>query len=121
MITDFKTITASDWSCKLGSLGEVVAYIEDIGQCINIILATPKGSDPLRPEFGSDIWRYIDYPIDRAIPHIVRESIDAILTWEPRVEVVSVSSRLGDIGQLIISVVWNLKGGIEQFSTEVAV
>ena len=52
--------------------GEIVTGVADIGQCIYIILATPKGSDPHRPTFGSEINLYIDYPIDAARPHSVR-------------------------------------------------
>jgi hypothetical protein len=36
-----------------------VEGIEDIRQSIRIILETPQGSDPLRPEFGSNIYQYI--------------------------------------------------------------
>ena len=39
---------------------------------------TPKGSVPHRPEFGSDIWRYLDLPTDEAVPHVIREGIAAL-------------------------------------------
>ena len=56
-------------------------------------MTTPRGSDPLRPTFGSDIWRYIDFPIDVALPAIVRELTSAITTWEPRVNLISVTAQ----------------------------
>ncbi|HUA36667.1 MAG TPA: GPW/gp25 family protein [Candidatus Binataceae bacterium] len=84
-------ITSADWSLKLGAIGQVVQGLADVAQCIAIILTTPKGSDPLRPTFGADIWRYIDYPVTRAIPAIVNELTQAITQGEPRVKLVTVN------------------------------
>lgn len=64
--------------------------IDDLRQAIMIILLTRRGQDALRPDFGSELWRYIDYPIDRARPHLVRESVEAIRRWEPRVRLTAV-------------------------------
>jgi len=90
-IDDIKSV---DWQPKLGEIGSVVEGYDDINQCIKIILSTPKGSDPHRPEFGSDVWKYIDYPIKEAIPNIIREAIDAINTWEPRVSIKSIRAEV---------------------------
>jgi phage baseplate assembly protein W len=108
-------IQSADWSLKLGSIGKVVQGVADVDQCIAIILTTPKGSDPLRPAFGADIWKFIDYPIDDALPAIVREITAAITAWEPRVQMLSVaaapvldsSAQAG--AQLSITVTWQLQ------------
>src|ERR1700683_2638011 len=84
-------ITSADWSLKLGVIGEVVQGLDDVEQCIAIILTTPKGSDPLRPTFGTDLWRFIDNPIGFAIPAVVREVTGSISMWEPRITLQSVS------------------------------
>ncbi len=108
-------IQSADWSLKLGSIGQVVQGVADVDQCIAIILTTPKGSDPLRPTFGADIWSFIDYPIDEALPAIVREITAAITAWEPRVQLLSVSalpvldSAAQPGAQLSITVTWQLK------------
>src|ERR1700758_303720 len=93
-------ITSADWSLALDTpglpgpgLGQVVQGLADVGQCIGIILTTPKGSDPLRPTFGADIWRFIDNPINSAIPAIVREVTEAITLWEPRVTLTGVTAQ----------------------------
>lgn len=100
------------WQPALGGDGEVVG-LDDLRQAIVIILKTPRGSDPLRPEFGSGIHRYIDYPVNRARPHLVRETVDAIRRWEPRLAVVRVLvSQAGDAG-VKISVVFRLASGVE--------
>lgn len=93
-------ITSADWSLMLDAtagdgsgsgLGNVVQGLQDVNQCIRIILTTPKGSDPLRPTFGVDIWQYLDFPLPAARPAIVREITDAILLWEPRVKLLKVA------------------------------
>jgi phage baseplate assembly protein W len=113
--TTFADIISVDWSLELGVIGGVVQGINDIDQCIAIILTTPPGSDPLRPTFGADLWRYIDNPISVAIPSIVREVSAAIVTWEPRVALQSVSVTPASDGSsqseahLNVSIAWQLK------------
>lgn len=84
-------ITAADWQPKLGEIGVVVVGLDDVDQCVRAVLSTPLGSVPHRPDFGSDLWRYIDWPVSDARPHVVREVVDAIARWEPRVEIVAVT------------------------------
>lgn len=100
-------IKSIDWQPKLGEIGAVVEDIDDINQCIRIILNSPKGSDPHRPEFGSDIWKYIDYPLNEAIPNIIQEAIDAINTWEPRINIKSIKAVV-DVSNVILKIEWIL-------------
>jgi len=44
----------------------------------------------LRPAFACDLWQWIDAPITVARPHLVREIVEAITKWEPRVRLLSV-------------------------------
>ena len=109
----FTTLTARDWQLALGQPAIALTGRDDIAQCIRIILTTPKGSDPLRPEFGSDIWRYLDHPIDQALPHLVRESWDAITRLEPRATLESIKPRLGDEPQqIVIAIHWKDSAGV---------
>jgi phage baseplate assembly protein W len=108
-------IQSADWSLKLGAIGQVVQGVADVDQCIAIILTTPRGSDPLRPTFGADIWSFLDYPIDEALPAVVREITAAIPAWEPRVQLLGVNvlpvldSGAQAGAQLTITVTWQLK------------
>lgn len=99
---------AADWSPLVGSYGALVEGVEDIAQCLRIILLTPKGSVPHRPTFGCDAWSALDQPLAIARPVIVREALDAIATWEPRAQVVrctvSVDVLLPE--QLLVRVSW---------------
>lgn len=99
------------WQLALGGEGYAQA-LDDLRQAIAIILATRRGSDPLRPEFGSDIWRYLDHPIDRARPHIVREVYAAIRRWEPRVKIQSVDVALDEVHHLRIGVHFTAADGV---------
>ena len=36
--------------------------VKSVLQNIRVILTTPKGSDVHRPEFGSELYRFIDQP-----------------------------------------------------------
>ncbi len=60
---------------------------DDIHQCIANILSTRKGSDVLRPSFGSAHFDFIDYPFDVAVPNIMREIHVALQAWEKRIDV----------------------------------
>jgi phage baseplate assembly protein W len=94
-----------------------VQGIADVEQCLGIIVTTPRGSDPIRPTFGADIWRYIDFPIDVALPAIVRELTSAITTWEPRVNLISVTAQPVNDGStqagahLDVTLTWQLALG----------
>jgi len=101
-------ITSADWSLMLDStaaalglatgVGSVVQGLGDIGQCVMIILGTPKGSDPLRPTFGCDLWHFIDMPLTLAVPHVVREVTEALILWEPRIKVLAVTVAVAPEG-----------------------
>jgi phage baseplate assembly protein W len=117
-------IKSADWSLMLDSLrqpgsgiGKVVKGVDDVDQCIAIILTTPKGTDVLRPTFGTDLWKYIDAPIGQVGPAVVREVTQSITQWEPRVKVLSVTTTplSGIVTQpgahVEITVVWQLNLG----------
>ena len=107
-MTVLNEITYVDWQYKLNDIGSVAEGVEDINQCIAVILTTPKGTVPHRPTFGSYIYKYVDYPLLSARPNIIRETIDAINTWETRVNIDSVSVE-NEESQLKIKIQWSLK------------
>ena len=101
-------------------MGEIVTGADDVNQCIYIILTTPRGSDPQRPLFGSDIYRYIDYPVNSARPYIAREVIAALGRDEPRIRVVRVNVTLSDTAAMQCEVEWTWAdsvAGAEIYST----
>jgi len=119
-MANLNDIKYADWQPKLSQIGEVSEGIDDINQCIAIILTTQKGSVPHRPEFGSDIYKYIDYPIDAAIPNIIREAIDAIKRWETRIDINNVTTQIIE-HQIKIQIEWQLKESDITEKTEVTI
>lgn len=107
-MTLLNEIQYADWQFKLNEIGSVAEGVDDINQCIGIILTTPKGTVPHRPTFGSYIYKYIDYPVNSAKPNIIRETIDALSEWEKRVIVKSVSYE-ADEENVKVNVEWQLK------------
>ncbi len=107
-MTTLNEITYVDWQYKINEIGSVAEGAEDINQCIAIILTTRKCSVPHRPTFGSDIYKYVDYPVNEAVPNIVREATDAITLWETRINLKSVSVEINNT-QITVKVEWTLK------------
>lgn len=92
-LTDAALPAALHWQCQLGVLGQIVTQLDDITQSLHLIATTPRGSVPLLPLFGSDIWQYLDQPIAQATPYVIRDLTLAIAQWEPRINVMQMMPR----------------------------
>ena len=113
--TPYTSITAAHWQPALGTSGEVVEGLRDIDQSIRVILTTPKGADAHRPDFGSDLHLYIDWPVNRVTPHLVRETVDALRRWETRISVVQVQVLI-EGAQIRVRVQWRVADGVAQLT-----
>lgn len=89
-----KDIHTTEWQMSTDGVGMVAQGLDDVRQCINIILLTRKGSDPLRPEFGCDLYQYIDKPVNTALPQMIKAMLEALSQWEPRVNVLAITHDL---------------------------
>lgn len=94
MATKLQDIRATNWQLSRTTIGQVVSGIEDIRQCVGIILTTTKGSVPLNPLFGSDIWQFIDRPVSTAVANIAAEILDSIGKWEQRISIKNLTHRI---------------------------
>ena len=106
----------------LASGQDIVQDLDDINQCIVNILATRKGSDVLRPDFGSNWFDYVDYPEDEFIPNTVREVVLAIQTWEKRALVEQVTFA-GHAPHITMTVHWRVADEVagEIYRTDIAI
>lgn len=100
-------ISSPVWSYGLSGGGAVAEGLAAIRQCIDIIIRTTPGTDPLRPEFGSDVYKYQDYAADKAIPNIKKAILEAISIWEKRVVVTSITHTL-EVSHLFLNVTYKL-------------
>ena len=117
-MTNLNEITYVDWQLRLNTIGSVAEGIDDINQCIAIILTTSKGSVPHRPTFGSDIHKYVDYPVNEIVRKITRETIDAINLWETRITVNSVSVEINQ-ERITVKIEWTLKDSNTKGTAEI--
>lgn len=117
LLTD---IVSHDWQVKLETQkdkqSEILEALDAIKQSIYIILTTPKGSVPHNPEFGCDLWKYIDHPTDNYLPLIITEAIKAISIWETRAKISTINATINE-GQVLFSITLN----INDIQTEIEV
>ncbi len=96
------------WSYSIAGSGTIAEGIAAIRQCIDIIIRTTKGTDPLRPLFGSDVYKYQDAPVNVAIPNIKKAILEAIEIWETRVTISKIIHRV-DLGHVFFDIHYKLK------------
>ncbi|RMO08982.1 Phage baseplate protein [Pseudomonas cichorii] len=71
--------------------GQAISGIDHLRQSIEDILSTPVGSRRMRPEYGSQIRRFVDLPVNDGWKSAVQAEVARALgRWEPRVKLESV-------------------------------
>lgn len=96
MSTLYPDIKTKNWQISTAGIGIIAQGLADIRQCIDLLLRTQKGTDPLRPDFGSDIFQYVDKPLNFAIPNIKQAIVNAVNQWETRVTVDSIRDEINE-------------------------
>lgn len=85
-------IISKDFQMRLyGVSGDVVVDDDDVSQCLAVIVMTRPGEVPHEPEFGCDLWEYVDRPVNEVQLFVSTAVINAVRRWEPRVEVFGVA------------------------------
>jgi uncharacterized protein len=111
-------ITSAEWSLSLRGQGEVEQGFDDINQCIKLIVSTQRGTDPMRPNFGCDLWRFMDYGINVAAARMTNEILSALATWETRIEVTNINySTLEE--SVTFNILWILQGNKQRGSASI--
>jgi len=99
-------IKSKVWGISILGTGVIAEGLASLRQCISIILHTSLGTDPLRPLFGSRVYKYQDAPVNIAIPNIKASIIEALSIWEKRIKVVSVTHRTAATAHLEFEVTY---------------
>lgn len=75
---------------------ELAEYEESIRQSIRLILETARGERVMRPDFGCGIHERV-FAVNGSTTHgLVTDDVqDALLRWEPRIEVLDVTVTAG--------------------------
>lgn len=85
--------------------GERISDVDHISQSIADILRTPVGSRVMRREYGSLLSQMIDQPQTPALElQIMAACYMAILKWEPRVGLTSITTARQFNGQMVVEV-----------------
>ncbi|KQC02104.1 GPW/gp25 family protein [Pedobacter sp. Hv1] len=100
----------SNFQLSAVGVGVIALGLADIRQCIDFILRTIPGSDPLRPLFGCDIYKYVDNPITTGVPNMKKAIFEAIELWEPRIKVTSIVHEI-NIEQILFSITYQVVDG----------
>jgi uncharacterized protein len=81
---------------KTGGIA-LVSRERELAESIELILRTPRGDRPMRPEFGCGIWDEVFSPMDATTAGRVAYDVRAALErWEPRINVTAVEVTFND-------------------------
>jgi hypothetical protein len=89
----------------------LAAYEESVRQSIWIILGTAKGERVMRPDFGCGIYDLVfELNNDATAAGIMDVVTDALLRFEPRIDVLDVDVHAGDAPEvLLISIDYQIR------------
>jgi len=91
-----ESVQTANWQISNDLYGNVVEGADSISQSIINVIATRRGSDPFRPTFGSNVWEYIDQPINVAAPGIIRAIREAVDLWVDGAVIVGITHEYQD-------------------------
>jgi phage baseplate assembly protein W len=102
------------WSfpVDLDSRGQIqmAAGEESIEQAIWLILATAPGERMMRPDFGCGLHRLVFAVNDAGtIGTVQREVRDALVMWEPRIDVLAVDVETKYRSELLINISYRVR------------
>lgn len=81
--------------------GKPLDGLDHLRQSIRDILTTPIGSRIMRRDYGSRLFQLIDAPINRdTITDIYAATAEALLKWEPRIDVTQVKITSAEPGRI---------------------
>jgi phage baseplate assembly protein W len=84
--------------------------ISEVNQCIQLLIATLPGERAMRPEFGCRLYNRVWENIDSVASDGLADIREAIDNFEPRVDLISVNSRIfRDEGRVLFAVEYKIK------------
>lgn len=82
--------------------GTSLGGFDHLRQSVVDILTTPKGTRVMRRDYGSNLPRLVDRPVNQSLIAALRaETVDALAKWEPRLRCERV--QLNEVGQGYVS------------------
>jgi phage baseplate assembly protein W len=86
------------------SSGKAIDGLAHLRQSIGDILSTPLGSRVMRRTYGSRLFQLVDAPVNRGtLAEIYAATVDALVTWEPRIAVERVRVEAIKAGRITLT------------------
>lgn len=100
---------------QLGDRNQIALVSGDLAlrQSIYTIVYTVPGERVMRPDFGCEIHSLVFDPVNNETAAVAERYVrDALLRWEPRINVQDVKVSPGDteLGEMWIEVTYQIKG-----------
>ena len=115
-------MTAENYTGMSRDTGEALADLEHIRQSVRDILTTPIGSRIMRRSYGSLLSALIDQPQNAALRlQIMSACYMAILQWEPRIKLTSISYEPAFDGGMVVEITGSRTDTTQDFSLTVPV
>lgn len=89
-----------------GAPGSRVTGIDELAQSLSLVIATPLGSVPGRPLFGSKVFELISAPLDEVRARAPAYVRDAALQNLPRIELRDTRATPSAAGAIDLEVDW---------------
>jgi len=93
----------SDFSISLADREKYVKGLDDVKQSWGIILMTIPGSIPLKPTFGSNLYQYIDKPVNASFSDMANTIIQDLEFWEKRTKISRVERTING-SQILLNI-----------------
>ncbi|RNM05055.1 GPW/gp25 family protein [Dickeya undicola] len=98
-------MTSTPYTGMNRNTGSSLSDLEHLRQSVRDILTTPQGSRVMRRDYGSLLSTLIDQPQTPALKLQVQAACYvALLKWEPRLTLTSISMESHYDGQLIVDI-----------------
>jgi len=90
------------------STGKSLSDLEHLRQSVRDVLSTPIGSRVMRREYGSQLFRLLDAPLNRStLMDLYAATAEALQRWEPRFELTRVTASLSTLGVVTLNLTGN--------------
>jgi len=99
-----------DTTMPIAGTFKPISGMDEVNQCIQLLISTAPGERVMRSEFGCRLYTRVWENIDQVASEGLEDIREAITNFEPRVNLVSVNSRIfRDEGRVLFAVEYRLK------------
>jgi len=115
-------MTTAQYTGMSRTTGEALTGLDHIRQSVRDILITPIGSRVMRRNYGSLLSALIDQPQNEALRlQIMSACYMAILQWEPRIKLTSISYEPAFDGGMAVEITGSHTDTAQDFSLTIPV